>query len=275
VCPPRANATFDDSSGACVYTCVASFHECGDACTSNSSPDSCGTESCTPCAARPNATRGCANGQTQPIGECTYDCAPPRYDLNDDVDAPQGNFSNGCEYLCPVNTATTEVCDDIDNDCDGTADDGLEDLETVDPGDTCGNALDLGDVPDDNIELTFNGYMLYGADDVDWFKFRAHETGSDFCAPWNDEDYTTTFKLQGIHSGRDYDFEVRAGSCTGTVVAVGNNGTVQAPNTSESESYDWSGSCGGEDNKTFYVKVYPYTGFSCDDYVLKLTHDHL
>lgn len=273
-CPVRANATVSTTTGSCVYTCLDDFHACGDICTSNSSPDSCGTESCTPCSSRTNATRGCANGQTQPIGQCTYTCPSPRYDLNGDLSVPQGTFSNGCEYLCPVTNPTAEQCDDIDNDCDGTADDNLP-LENPEPGNNCGNYRDLGDVNDENVAFVFNGYMLYPSGDNDWFRVRAHETESNVCAPWNDEDYKTTFRLKGIHSGRDYDLEVREDSCTGAVVARGQNGTSSNPNVSESVSYEWSGSCGGEDNKYFYIRVYPFTGFSCDDYVLEVQHDHL
>ena len=46
-CPPRANASVSVQGTSCVYTCNGGFHECGDACLSNTSPDSCGS-SCTP-----------------------------------------------------------------------------------------------------------------------------------------------------------------------------------------------------------------------------------
>jgi hypothetical protein len=45
----------------------------------------------------------------------------------------------GCEYQCPVNPPTTEVCDDVDNDCDGLVDD--EDDSMVDAPAFC---LQLG-----------------------------------------------------------------------------------------------------------------------------------
>jgi hypothetical protein len=32
--------------------------------------------------------------------------------------------ADGCEYICPVNPPTAEVCDDIDNDCDGEVNNG-------------------------------------------------------------------------------------------------------------------------------------------------------
>ncbi len=53
-------------------------------------------------------------------GECAPgDCLPGFHDL--DADA-----ANGCEYACTVTREGVEACDDIDNDCDGTTDEGFD-----------------------------------------------------------------------------------------------------------------------------------------------------
>ena len=45
-------------------------------------------------------------------------CAPGYHDLN-------GKALDGCEYKCVPTKNTVEVCDNIDNDCDGTIDNGV------------------------------------------------------------------------------------------------------------------------------------------------------
>ncbi|MEO1273793.1 MAG: MopE-related protein, partial [Myxococcota bacterium] len=50
-------------------------------------------------------------------GSCTYACVSGRVDFNEDLD--QGSDGDGCE--CVV---SNEVCDGMDNDCDGAIDEG-------------------------------------------------------------------------------------------------------------------------------------------------------
>ncbi len=263
----------DQTDNTCVYQCLSTFHECGDDgegdCRANSSPDSCGT-SCTPCNVRSNTTRGCVSS----TGACTYSCTTQHYDLNNDRSVAQGSFSNGCEYTCPVATPTAETCDDLDNDCDGTADDNLP-LEVNEPADTCtSGTVDLGDVNDnDDNGVTVTGYMIYPAGDEDWFKIRAHEEETNFCV--GDEDYQTTFRLKNIHRGtgtlaNDFDLQVREDSCSGTTFQSVNAGTAN-----EEIILNWGGGCGGNDNKTFYIRVFPYRGNSCDPYLLEVIHNRL
>lgn len=62
----------------------------------------------------PQAQMMCAEGS------CLFSaCLPNFYDLNQDL-------SDGCEYGCAVSSGGVEVCDLIDNDCDGEADEGFE-----------------------------------------------------------------------------------------------------------------------------------------------------
>ncbi|MFH2010568.1 MAG: MopE-related protein [bacterium] len=62
-------------------------------------------------------------------------CPPGRADLDPGIP--------GCEYSCPVWPATTELCNNIDDDCDGVADNGID--LTSDPQHCgfCGHACDL------------------------------------------------------------------------------------------------------------------------------------
>ncbi len=69
----------------------------------------CG-ERCQP----PNATGDCAEGVCS-IDEC----------LQDFQDA-DGEVANGCEAGCSPSNGGVEACDNIDNDCDGSADEGFD-----------------------------------------------------------------------------------------------------------------------------------------------------
>ena len=70
-------------------------------------------------------------------GECVMGaCTDDRYDLDNDP-------NNGCEYVCAPTPDPTEICDTVDNDCDGVVDNGF-DLDT-DPQNCglCGHVCDL------------------------------------------------------------------------------------------------------------------------------------
>ncbi len=73
----------------------------------------------------PNATPSCAAGM------CTFnpalDCDAGFHDVN-------GIAADGCEYACTPSNGGIEMCDVIDNDCNGIADDA-----TVDSGLACNN----------------------------------------------------------------------------------------------------------------------------------------
>ena len=61
----------------------------------------------------PNAVPVCTNG------ECKVSaCNPGYWDLNNDP-------KDGCEHACVPTNGGVEICDGLDNDCDGTPDDGI------------------------------------------------------------------------------------------------------------------------------------------------------
>jgi hypothetical protein len=266
-CPPRANATITLNGSECVYTCNSGFHACGDACLSNTSPDSCGS-SCTPCELRSNATRGCAAATST----CTYSCEADARDLDGNLSVAQGQPSNGCEYECPVFPTSPEACNRLDDDCDGVPDDNLP-RESPEPADVCGSgSLNLGAILDNNQPRDFTGFKLYPDGDEDTFRFTATENEFNFC--FTTEPYRTTIQLLDVPSNRDFDLEVFEDSCSGTH-RVSVNGT----GASETITIDWQGSSGSDDLKDFFIRVHSFSPStepgSCEPYRLRITHDRL
>ncbi len=73
----------------------------------------------------------CVKGECV-MGECTED----RYDLDQDP-------NNGCEYACKPSADPTEVCDSVDNDCDGLVDNGFDLTTDANNCGVCGHVCSL------------------------------------------------------------------------------------------------------------------------------------
>ncbi len=102
------------SAGACALTCAEGLTECGDRCIdTDTDEDNCGR-----CGVL------CVPGTNQAVacfdGECDTNCLPDFFDLDDEP---------GCEYACVVAFPDNEICDGLDNDCDGRIDTGDNDFE--------------------------------------------------------------------------------------------------------------------------------------------------
>lgn len=69
------------------------------------------------------------------LGRCSFDCAPGFVDLDGDLSQPD---TNGCEYACEPTNGGVEICDGLDNNCDGTVDEGFSGI-----GDTCTEGLGI------------------------------------------------------------------------------------------------------------------------------------
>jgi hypothetical protein len=143
-----------DSEGTCEYYCIKTANDdktcdgkdddCDkqtdedvDLCTSVTDCGYCGHTCVTPnatpvCVKTGGATTCDATNTKCAVSACT--CTGPGncfWDLD-------GNPANGCEYQCDKTNGGVEICDGLDNDCNGTADDS--------PVDAPGTTTPLGGV---------------------------------------------------------------------------------------------------------------------------------
>jgi hypothetical protein len=131
-----------DAQGACEYYCIklanddktcdgidddcdGQTDEDVDVCTS---VDNCGY--CGHACVVPNGVPQCVHTGASSCDASNTDCAVASCNCNGpgdcwhDVDK---NVINGCEYKCDPTNGGVEICDGLDNDCDGTIDNNLND----------------------------------------------------------------------------------------------------------------------------------------------------
>ena len=86
---------------------------------------------------KPGAVTQCQTGGCVVTG-----CFPGFNDADGDITGPYAT-TNGCEYQCFTSNGGTEVCDELDNDCDNQIDEGIN--KSADPNNcgTCGHVCDF------------------------------------------------------------------------------------------------------------------------------------
>lgn len=93
---------------------------------------SCGTQ-CN----KPGAATQCQSGACVITG-----CFPGFNDENGDITGPYAQ-SDGCEYQCFTSNGGVEACDTLDNDCDGSIDEGFNTVDDVNNCGACGTKCDF------------------------------------------------------------------------------------------------------------------------------------
>lgn len=97
-------------------------------------------------------------------GQCTWEeCRPGRWDFNNDP-------SDGCETQCSPSNDGVEICDGVDNDCNGVVDDDF-DLTTVDNCGSCGNECRLAHATPVCEEVNGRYQCQVGECEEDWYDF--------------------------------------------------------------------------------------------------------
>jgi hypothetical protein len=126
-----------DAGTGCEYACIPTnggVEQCGDGVDNDcdgltdegfdytSDVNNCGSCGYV-CAAHAPAH---ATGAACVASACQWACLPNHHDL--DGDLALGQSGNGCEYSCTVTNAGVEICDNLDNDCNGAVDDSPTDV---------------------------------------------------------------------------------------------------------------------------------------------------
>ncbi|MFH2006022.1 MAG: MopE-related protein [bacterium] len=93
-------------------------------------------------------------------GACQYQCEPNHYDLNGDLAA--GQAGNGCEYSCTQTNGGVEACDDVDNNCDGQVDEGVNKLTDPTNCGACGNLCSAHVGTNSVVTGCANGVCVFG-----------------------------------------------------------------------------------------------------------------
>ena len=180
---------------------------------------------------------------------------------------------NGAPLACNPGTPTTETCNDIDDNCDGTVDNGGF-SDAYEPNPDCGSVRTLGSVGSDATN-TYTSMTLYASGDADYYAIPMTETdGSCGCGSFSfDEDYLASVALTVPANGGSYNFCMNTNTCgwpTGYCFDVPAGTT-----TTLSQWLDGQCLVGTTDSYTVYVRVSGGTapGFECSPYTLTYTFD--
>lgn len=153
---------------------------------------------------------------------------------------------------CIPGVPNPEVCNGIDDDCDGTSDEGLFDTNP-----SCNTATAIGTVSGDtgSSTITFNGIG------EKWFRFFVSENDNSI---FSSDDLGARITLD-VPFGIDYDLFAYCDGCGPTPVASSTSG----PGVQEQLFVRWDDQIGGGDSGRFIlVEVQYRSGNSCEDYRL-------
>jgi hypothetical protein len=151
-----ANATNNCPSGTCgIQSCTAPWANCNnsaaDGCEANTlnNINHCG--GCNMACNLANAVPVCGSGMCQVAA-----CIPGFVNLD-------GIASNGCELACTVSNGGVEICDNLDNNCNGQTDEGFNLSNNVNNCGACGNVCNAANVTSSTCSTGMCNVLTCGA----------------------------------------------------------------------------------------------------------------
>lgn len=175
--------------------------------------------------------------------------------------------SGDCDDTSPsINPGQPEICDDLDNDCSGTGDDGLP-VDSAESNDSCATLHVLPEVGSDEM-LTISTLTVYPEGDGDYYRIHATETDAT-CQQCDllglDEDYQLIVTLTVPEGAGSYQF------CTSASCGSIDDSCIEVP-AGESNAWTWTldGSCVENDAYDRYFRVLGADppGYECIPYTL-------
>ena len=175
---------------------------------------------------------------------------------------------NGAPNMCVPLPPSTETCNNIDDNCDGTVDNGSF-ADGQEFNDSCAAYRTLAAVGENQTQ-TLNTLTLYPSGDVDHYRINANETGTGcgccdfFCT---DEDYRLSVTLTVPPGAGSYQF-----CMTGHTTTCGTFPTcISVPaGSSQTLQVTLDGACPAVDSYSVFVRISAGTspGFACSPYTL-------
>ena len=186
---------------------------------------------------------------------------------------------SGADNVCIPGPSSAETCNDIDDDCDGVADNNIPGLTAYEPNNSGGQARALTTVTTDGASGSRSASataQLYYDGDVDYYSIRVEEDGAADCLdclPRTSEHSTLTVRLHVPVGAGSYRM-CYASSPTGT---YGNCITVTGGTSGLTTFHGPSAGCVFSTNNshTFYVRIEGVGAprWECQPYRLEYTAD--